>query len=140
MLLSNDCYLYAIRSIAMDKWLDILLDDAGMTPSDLARATGLDTAVISNIRNGKRGLGIKTATLFASALGRDVSEILKLASGKTPAENKEDKWDREINKNKTQLFEDYKKLLAEFSKSLLKMQREKENERKRISKDTGSTE
>lgn len=137
-MLSNDCYLYDISIVAMDKWLDILLDDAGMTSSDLSRATGLDTAVISNIRNGKRGLGTKTATLIANALGRDVGEILTMASGKSPIENKEDRWDREINKNQAQLIENNKKLLAEFSKMLLKTQRDSENETKGISKDTGT--
>jgi len=65
-------------------WLDDLLDDLGWTPADLARATKLDSAVISNIRNGKRDVGLETSITIAKATNRSPESILRMA-GKLPA-------------------------------------------------------
>jgi transcriptional regulator with XRE-family HTH domain len=61
------------------QWLDDLLDVLGWTPADLSRASGLDSAVISNIRNGKRGVGTSTAAKIGKATKRPTEEILRLA-------------------------------------------------------------
>lgn len=71
MLLSKASCLDDTLQLSMEtkgQWLNDLLEDAGWTPADLARATGLDSAVISNIRNGKRGTGADTALKIAHAL------------------------------------------------------------------------
>jgi plasmid maintenance system antidote protein VapI len=64
-------------------WLDRILDDMGWTPADLSRATKLDSAVISNIRNGKREIGLDTAIAIAKATNRSPETILRMA-GKLP--------------------------------------------------------
>lgn len=54
----------------MDKgnWLDDLLEDTGVTASQLSKMTGIDSAVISNIRSGRRGVGPDVARKIAHAL------------------------------------------------------------------------
>jgi transcriptional regulator with XRE-family HTH domain len=66
------------------QWLDKLLDEMGWTSADLSRATGLDSAVISNIRNGKRGTGFDTALKIARAMKRPPEQIYR-AAGLLPA-------------------------------------------------------
>jgi len=61
------------------KWLDDLLVELNWKPADLSRITGLDSAVISNIRNGKRGVGTVTAEKIGKATNRSTEEILRLA-------------------------------------------------------------
>lgn len=41
----------------MDTWLKKFLDEIGWSQADLAREMGRDTAVVSNIYNGKRNAG-----------------------------------------------------------------------------------
>lgn len=66
------------------QWLTDLLDELGWTPADLVRATGLDSAVISNIKNGKRGVGPTTAKKIGKATNRRPEEILRLAGELEP--------------------------------------------------------
>ena len=78
MLLSKASCLDDTLQLSMEtkgQWLNDLLEDAGWTPADLARATGLDSAVISNIRNGKLGTG----AMQSSRLHR---ESIPLRTGK----------------------------------------------------------
>lgn len=67
------------NTLVKGRWLDELLKELNWTPADLSRATGLDSAVISNIRNGKRGVGTSTATKIGKATNRPAEEILRLA-------------------------------------------------------------
>lgn len=86
MLLSKDRCLDGKFILSMEnkgKWLDILLDEKGWTPADLSRETGIDSAVISNIRNGKRGTGYDTATKIAHALKLPIERVYR-ASGLLP--------------------------------------------------------
>ena len=82
-MLSKDNFLDGKVTLSMDKkkgqWLDDLLKELGWTPADLSRATGLDSAVISNIRNGKRGVGTSSAAKIGKAAHRPTEEILRLA-------------------------------------------------------------
>lgn len=73
------------------KWLDELLDELGWSAADLARETGLDSAVISNIRNGRRGIGLETAKLIGKAAKKSPETILRLA-GQLPPEPEKDEW------------------------------------------------
>lgn len=61
------------------RWLDELLVEMGWTSADLARASGLDSAVVSNIRNGKRGTGFDTALKIAKALKLPPEQIYQAA-------------------------------------------------------------
>lgn len=67
------------NTLTKGQWLDDLLKQLGWTPADLSRATGLDSAVISNIRNGKRGVGTSSAAKIGKATNRPTEEILRLA-------------------------------------------------------------
>ena len=51
-------------------WLDILLQEEDITQADLARASGLDSGTLSNIRNGKRRMGVDVAERIAKATHR----------------------------------------------------------------------
>jgi transcriptional regulator with XRE-family HTH domain len=51
------------------EWLSRTLVERGMSQADLAAAAKLDTAVISNLVNGKRGPGVETCKAIAAGLG-----------------------------------------------------------------------
>lgn len=55
------------------------------------RAANLDSTVISNIRNGRREIGIETAVALAKATHRKPESILHMA-GKLPGAADEDPW------------------------------------------------
>ena len=85
------------------EWLTILLKDIGWSPSDLARASKLETGVISNIQNGKRGIGTKTANKIARAVKRPTEYILRLA-GELPIVDSAD----ELSERADHLIKNYK--------------------------------
>jgi transcriptional regulator with XRE-family HTH domain len=68
--------------LSMDSkiWLQNLLDELEITSADLSKLTGIDSAVISNIINGKRKAGIDTCLRIAKALKRPPEEIYRRAS------------------------------------------------------------
>ena len=76
------------------QWLDELLDEMEWTPAQLSRASGLDSAVISNIKNGKRNTGIDVAKKIADATGRPENEIFERAG--LTKESNQDKWVRRV--------------------------------------------
>jgi plasmid maintenance system antidote protein VapI len=76
-------------------WLAILLDEAGMSPADLERAAGVDSSVISNVINGKKGIGMSLAQKFGKALNLDPGDILR-AAGVWDSNNDEDRLDKQI--------------------------------------------
>lgn len=65
------------------EWLQTELDNRNWKQADLSRATGLDTAVISNLRNGKRGPGEDTCTAIATAFHLP-PEVVFRAAGLLP--------------------------------------------------------
>ncbi len=91
MLLSKARFLDGKLLLSMDntdtkgRWLGDLLEQLGWTPADLSRATRLDSAVISNIRNGRREVGIDTAIVIGKAVGKSPETILRLAGKLPPA-------------------------------------------------------
>lgn len=112
-MLSKDSRLCAKLILSMEnngEWLDKLLADMNWKPADLSRATGLDSAVISNIRSGKRGLGIDTAKLIAKATKRSPENILRMA-GEFPKVDI-DEWVEEMN-HKMGLLDHAKRPMAE---------------------------
>lgn len=62
-----------------ESWLDLLLSELGWNPEDLARASGLDPATISNIRSGRRNVGVRVAGIIADATNRTTDEVLRRA-------------------------------------------------------------
>ncbi|WP_075064571.1 helix-turn-helix transcriptional regulator [Ornatilinea apprima] len=71
------------------EWLDKSLDDRNWKYADLARFTGLDSAVISNIVNGRRGLGIDTAALIGDVLAVRPDFLLRLYGALPPIPKEE---------------------------------------------------
>ena len=98
-------------------WLDRLLEEMQWKPADLSRATGLDSAVISNIRNGKRGLGIDTAVLIAKATKRSPEQILRMA-GDFPEVNM-DEWIEEQSHKMSLLTADKRPIAEKLLNALL---------------------
>lgn len=71
------------------EWLDKSLEGRNWKYADLARITGLDSAVISNIVNGRRGLGIDTAALIGDVLGVRPDFLLRLYGALPPIPKEE---------------------------------------------------
>lgn len=62
-----------------DEWLSAELLDRNMRPADLVRLSGLDSAVVSNLVNGKRNAGVDTATAIAEAFKLPPEEVFRIA-------------------------------------------------------------
>jgi len=75
-------------------WLDTLLAEEGITQADLARASGLDSGTLSNIRNGKRRMEVDVAERIAKATRRKTQEILRLAGEIDDAPPADPRFDR----------------------------------------------
>lgn len=58
-------------------WLMGELDRRDWKQADLARASGLDSAVISNLINGRRNPGQDTCTAIAKGLGYPVETVFR---------------------------------------------------------------
>lgn len=56
--------------------LDAALEAAGMSPADLARATGWSEAKVSRIRNGKQGVSVTQLKELERATGASASFLL----------------------------------------------------------------
>lgn len=61
------------------KWLDQELKNRDWKPADLSRASGLRSAVISNLLNGHRNVGEKTGNAIARALKVPVDLVFEKA-------------------------------------------------------------
>ena len=61
------------------QWLSEQLSDRDMRPADLVRASGLDSAVISNLMNEKRKPGPRTIKAIAKALQISEEEVYQAA-------------------------------------------------------------
>jgi transcriptional regulator with XRE-family HTH domain len=82
LLLSIDFFLGDILFLSMDnfeKWLADQLKQREWKPADLARESGLASAVISNILNGHRNIGKKTGKAIAHALKLPVDLVFEKA-------------------------------------------------------------
>lgn len=60
-------------------WLDDLLDEVDLSQAELSRRSGLDSGTLSNIRTGKRRMGVDVAERIAKAVHRKTQDILILA-------------------------------------------------------------
>ena len=114
MFLSKETCLDDKLLLSMEKgqWLIDLLDDAGITQADLERATGVDSSVISNIINGKKGIGMSNAQKFGKALNLDPGDILRAAGVWEPIAG-DDILDKQIKNIVKQLPVEEKKKIAQ---------------------------
>ena len=109
-------------------WLNGQMRAQRWTQSDLARAAHLDTAVISNILNKKRGPGIKTCTAIARAL-RISPDIVLQAAGLLYAKrsSEDDAVISEINEIYEKLTNDNQIEALEYFRMKLRVQEERDN-------------
>lgn len=118
MLLSKESCLDGKFHLSMEnektkgQWLQDLLDDAGITAAQLEATTGVDSAVISNIINGKKGIGMVIAQKFGKALDMDPGDILRAAGVWEPIKG-DDKWDKQIVNLAKKLPVEEKKKIAQ---------------------------
>ena len=61
------------------EWLSLQLNERRWRQADLARAANLDSAVISNLVNGRRGPGEDTCRAIAHAFGLPAESIYRAA-------------------------------------------------------------
>jgi transcriptional regulator with XRE-family HTH domain len=107
------------------EWLRDQLRIKNWRPADLARAAHLDEAVISNILNGKRGPGLKSARSIATALGVS-TEVVLAAAGQLEAHGSptKDAYLAEINSIYEKFDKENKRESLEFFRMLLRLQDE----------------
>jgi transcriptional regulator with XRE-family HTH domain len=120
-MLSKENLASATLLLSMDNntsWLDDLLDEMGWTPADLARASKIDSAVISNIRNGRREIGIETAVALAKATKKKPETILRMA-GKLPKSPDTDDWVDDMSHKLTLLSPGLRVVAERFIDSML---------------------
>jgi len=81
-LLARDISKFDILLLSMGKlgsYIESELQSRGWTQADLARESGLNTSVISNLINGNRKLGLSSLLGFVKAFGVSADKILREA-------------------------------------------------------------
>jgi transcriptional regulator with XRE-family HTH domain len=106
------------------EWLDNLLEERGLKPADLARKSGLDPAVISNIRNGKRNTGVDVANKIADALNLPYDVVYR-AAGILPPGSDGDDLDQKILKELEDLPADEKQGVIDYIRFVIKRHKKK---------------
>ena len=104
---SNPCSKLKVvmeKTTNKGQWLDDLLNELGWTSARLSLESGLDSAVISNIRNGKRNTGIDVAKKIADATGRPENEIFERAG--LMKESTQDRWVRRVEHKLEQITDE----------------------------------
>lgn len=119
----DDKLLSMDNTTTKGQWLDDLLNELKWTPAELSKASRLDSAVISNIRNGKRDVGIDTAVAIGKAVGKKPEAILRMA-GKLPP-------DININGTLEDIINQTSVLSASDQAEILSFIRWKNNQRKK---------
>jgi transcriptional regulator with XRE-family HTH domain len=73
------------------QWLQLELDKRGWRQADLARAANLDSAVISNLINSKRGPGEETCQSIAKAFGIPPETVYRAAGLLPPISERDER-------------------------------------------------
>jgi transcriptional regulator with XRE-family HTH domain len=100
------------------KWLEKTLAYKEWKPAELARRSGLDSAVISNLLNDRRKAGPDTSSAIAEAL-EIPAEIVFRAAGILPVTNK-DEWVDEMAYKLEKLDPSRRKIAEDLLDALLK--------------------
>jgi transcriptional regulator with XRE-family HTH domain len=90
--------------------------------ADLARASHLDPAVITNIIRNRRGPGLDTCAAIANALGVSSEIVLQAAGLLTPRDKTKDAYINEINGIYNKFTKENKREGLEFFRMLLRLQ------------------
>ncbi len=104
---------------SFDKWLDARIKEKGWKPADLARKSGLDSAVISNLLNNRRQAGPDTCTAIAHALGLPPEQVFRNA-GLLPPARETDPWVEEMKYKMAQLDPARRQIAENLLDALLK--------------------
>ena len=107
------------------EWLSGELNKRDWNQADLGRKTGLESATISNIVNGKRGVGYKACLKIAKALTLPPEEVYE-AAGLLPT-NKQDPITQTILYIVDKLPADDKREVEEYARLRLRMAEERGN-------------
>lgn len=99
-------------------WLDKLLEQRKWDAAKFSRVTRIDSAVISNIKSGKRGVGIDTAKKMAKALNILPEHILRLAGVFDPVPD-HDEWIEEIAYRMKSLPHNLRPIAEKFIEALI---------------------
>ena len=83
--------------ITFGEWLQGKLTEKEWKPADLARASGLDPGVLSNLINGKRNPGVESCKAIAKALKIPLAEVYRAADFMPPEPNKDPLIDAIVN-------------------------------------------
>lgn len=98
-------------------WLLQILEEQGISQSELARRAGVSRAAISDIISGRRGIGKDAATSIARALKMS-PEIVFRAAGILPPDPSQDPWVKEIMHKLDQLNPPQRKIAEWMIKKL----------------------
>lgn len=98
-------------------WLLRVLEERGISQSELARRAGLSRAAISDIVSGRRGIGKNAATSIARALKLPPEEVFR-AAGILPPNPKDDPWVKDMMHKLDQLHPAQRKVAEWLIKKL----------------------
>lgn len=122
--------------LSMDKtreFLETEMKARGWKQADLARASKLDSAVISNIINGRRKMGEETGRAIADAFGLP-PEIVFRAGGLLPDVPEEVAREEELDYLLSQLTPEDLQEVIDYARLRLQKKREKQDYKKKLSR------
>jgi len=106
---------------SFSEWLRVELRHRKWKQADLARAANLDTAVVSNLYNGKRGPGEDTCRAIARAFELPIETVYR-AAGLLPPVSEDDALIEQITNDLNRLSEPRRKLVMDFVRFLATQQ------------------
>ncbi len=116
------------------EWLNQQQKDQGLTDAELARRANVDTAVISNIKNGKRSIGVSVANAISKALKLPPEAVFRAAGLLPPALKPRDVTDQELLNLFYMLPEAQQDEVLEFVRYKLSQQEKKGTDESRATK------
>jgi transcriptional regulator with XRE-family HTH domain len=105
------------------EWLQVALDERGMSQSDLANAAGIGRGSLSDIVSGRRKVGVELATSIAKGLNIKPDIVFRAAGLLPPA--------RDINEELEQILHEVEQLPKADREEVLAFIRMKSNLRKK---------
>lgn len=106
------------------EFLEIRMGERGWKPADLARRANVDSAVISNIINGRRGVGKKVGNAIAHAFMIPPEEVFRAAGLLPPISDKRVKL-KELEHLANLLGDDDLEEVIDYARHRLKKHEEK---------------
>lgn len=127
-----------MEEITFGEWLQGKLKERELKPADLARASGLDPGVISNLLNEKRNPGVESCQAISKALKIPLAEVYRAARFMPPEPNNDPIIDAVVNLMLT-LPSEEKTNIYEYTKLREKIAANHSGTRKRSAKRSPAT-